>query len=187
MLYGTRLRSRPALLPRVSGVAWEFVTRREALDRRGEAPRGDSDLRALVVRRGRQRQSHRAPPAAGSRWPTTATTSAGVIPAQGGPPITCTQQPGLADCPVGAAGSEGIPPRGLGRSSPARPPCCHVPKDASWFDSVTRPRGRVRATCGGVWFRRVGVVAVRWRVGFGTSRRRWSSRCFGRWRVHVRC
>jgi hypothetical protein len=46
MLYGTRLRSRPALLPRVSGVTCEFVTRHEALDGRGEPHRGDSDLRA---------------------------------------------------------------------------------------------------------------------------------------------
>jgi hypothetical protein len=40
MLYGTRRGSRPALLPRVSGVTWVFVTPHEALDRRGEPPRG---------------------------------------------------------------------------------------------------------------------------------------------------
>jgi len=69
MLYGTRRGSRPALLPRVSGVTWESVTRQEALDGRGERPRGDSDLRTLFVPRV-QRQSHKAPPAAQSCWPT---------------------------------------------------------------------------------------------------------------------
>jgi hypothetical protein len=34
-----------SLLPRVSGVTWESVTRHEALDGRGEPPYGDSDLR----------------------------------------------------------------------------------------------------------------------------------------------
>ena len=46
MLYGTRLRSRPALLPRVCGVTWVFVTRYGALDGRAERGEGDSDLRA---------------------------------------------------------------------------------------------------------------------------------------------
>jgi hypothetical protein len=46
MLYGTRRGSRPALLPRVSGVTWAFVTRQEALDRLGEPRCRDSDLRA---------------------------------------------------------------------------------------------------------------------------------------------
>ena len=39
MLYGTRLRSRPALLPRVCGVTCEFVTRYRALD--GREQRGE--------------------------------------------------------------------------------------------------------------------------------------------------
>jgi hypothetical protein len=49
MLYGTRRGSRPALLPRVCGVTWEFVTRYGALDGRGEPAKGDSDLPLLVL------------------------------------------------------------------------------------------------------------------------------------------
>jgi hypothetical protein len=46
MLYGTRRGSRPALLPCVCGVTWEFVTRYGALDGRAGPCEGDSDLRA---------------------------------------------------------------------------------------------------------------------------------------------
>jgi hypothetical protein len=47
--------SRPALLPRVSGVTWEFVTRHERSTGAESLLEGDSDLRALFVRRGAQR------------------------------------------------------------------------------------------------------------------------------------
>ena len=42
----TRRGSRPALLPRVSGVTWECVTPDRALDGRREPHQGGSDLRA---------------------------------------------------------------------------------------------------------------------------------------------
>jgi hypothetical protein len=45
MLYGTRLRSRPALLPRVSGVTRTFTTPLEALHRSPSRAVRDSDLR----------------------------------------------------------------------------------------------------------------------------------------------
>jgi hypothetical protein len=80
LLYGTRLRSRPALLPRVSGVTWVFVTPHEALDRRGEPPRGNSYLRALFVRRGAFR-SRSCPSVA----PSVATRGRAHHPATGRP------------------------------------------------------------------------------------------------------
>src|SRR4051812_38604167 len=54
MLYGTRRGSRPALLPRVSGVTWEYVTPDGALDERREPHHGDSVLRATRPDDGRE-------------------------------------------------------------------------------------------------------------------------------------
>jgi hypothetical protein len=62
LLYGTRPGSRPALLPRVCGVTWEFVTRYGALDGREERGEGDSDLRAARPDDGRDNGSPRPVP-----------------------------------------------------------------------------------------------------------------------------
>ena len=50
-----------------------------------------------------------------------------------------------------------------------------------------RPRGRVRATAAAAANRLRVARRVRWTVGSGTSRQRWSNRCSGRWRGRVRC